>query len=461
MNRRVWTVAKLNNYISGLIEDDPAFQPQVVVEGNVSLGPKGYSRFSHIYFTLIDPDDPSPDYQKAKLSCAMWKSTVARGGLTYDMKNGDNIRVTGRLEVYGPRSQYQLIATRIENAGLGRLEAQKKALEEELRNKGYFAPEHKKPIPKYITRVGVVTSPTGEAIHDIIRNIQIRNPHIEIFLVPALVQGDEAPESIAGSLMIIDRLGMDVIICGRGGGSPEDLMAFSSREVADAIYNCETPVISAVGHEPDVSISDYVADLRVATPTAAAMQIFEYQKFEEDLNQRRAYLRGQLGHKLMEKELHLRRVKEQVDKGSPKMWLVKTGKELENIEDNLRHLLSARITDRINRVSKYLPYLKSSMKEKTDAASHRVELVAEQLPVSMERKIEDRESRLKLSAQKLEYSSPLKKISDGFAYVEGEHGRITSVKQVARDDSMMVRLRDGIIDSKVTDVKEEDIGSRK
>jgi exodeoxyribonuclease VII large subunit len=435
---RVWTVAKLNNYISGLIEDDPAFQPQVVVEGNVSLGPKGYSRFSHIYFTLIDPDDPSPDYQKAKLSCAMWKSTVARGGLTYDMKNGDNIRVTGRLEVYGPRSQYQLIATRIENAGIGKLEARKKALEEELRKRGYFAPEHKKPIPRYITRVGVVTSPTGEAIHDIIRNIQIRNPHVEIFLVPALVQGDEAPQSIAQSLMIIDRLGMDVIICGRGGGSPEDLMAFSSREVADAIYNCETPVISAVGHEPDMSISDYVADLRVATPTAAAMQIFEYHKFEEDLAQRLSDLRGMLNHRIMEKELHLRRVKEQVDKGSPKMWLVKTGKELENIEKSLRY----------------------SLKAKTDAASHRIALVAKQLPVSMERKTADRESRLKLAAQKLEYSSPLRKISDGFAYVEGEHGRITSVTQVKRDDPMKVRLKDGVIDSTVNAVKEEELGSK-
>ena len=177
---RVWTVAKLNNYISGLIEDDPAFAPQIVVEGNVSLGPKGYSRFSHIYFTLIDPDDPAPDYQKAKLSCAMWKSTVERGGLTYEMKNGDNIRVTGRIAVYGARSQYQLIATRIENAGAGKLEEAKKALFNELRARGYFEADHKKPIPAYITRVGIVTSPTGEAVHDIIRNIQLRNPFLSI-----------------------------------------------------------------------------------------------------------------------------------------------------------------------------------------------------------------------------------------------------------------------------------------
>ncbi|MGN8773260.1 exodeoxyribonuclease VII large subunit [Candidatus Weimeria sp. HCP3S3_B5] len=457
---RVWTVAKLNNYISGLIEDDPAFAPQIVVEGNVSLGPKGYSRFSHIYFTLIDPDDPAPDYQKAKLSCAMWKSTVERGGLTYEMKNGDNIRVTGRIAVYGARSQYQLIATRIENAGAGKLEEAKRALFNELRARGYFEADHKKPIPAYITRVGIVTSPTGEAVHDIIRNIQLRNPHVEIYLVPALVQGDEAARSIAEALYIIDRLGMDVIICGRGGGSPEDLMAFSSIEVAQAIYDCETPVISAVGHEPDMSISDYVADLRVATPTAAAMQIFDYRSFCEDLDRRRDELKGRINHRIMEAELHLRRVKEQVDKGAPDLFLARMEKELIRLRKTIEYSISDKLKDRETVMSGYGPFLKNALDLKLGSVTGALSLAAASLPQAMGKKLENRTNTLRLAAQKIEYSSPLKKLSDGYAYVEGDKGRITSVSQVKRDDQIRLTLSDGMIESRVDKIKEKDIAGK-
>ena len=219
-----------------------------------------YHRSGHIYFTLKD--------EGGALSCVMFAGS--RRGLAFPMKDGDRVVVRGAVDVYERDGRYQLYAREIALEGAGLLYERFLALKAELEEMGMFAPEYKQPIPAYVKRLGIVTAPTGAAVRDI-QNIALRrNPFIQLILYPALVQGEGAKESIVRGIETLDALGLDAIIVGRGGGSIEDLWAFNEECVARAIFNCRTPVISAVGHETDTTIADFVADLRAPTPSAAA-----------------------------------------------------------------------------------------------------------------------------------------------------------------------------------------------
>ena len=256
--RYIFTVSEVNQFIKDLLDNVPPLQ-EILLRGELSnykVYPSG-----HHYFTLKD--------SQCSLRCVMFKGSAMR--LRFRPENGMQVIAAGRISVYPRDGAYQLYCTGLSPEGVGDLSVAFEQLKEKLRKEGLFNEEHKKPLPKYPRRIAIVTSPAGAAVHDMIRILRRRYPIAKVLLLPVRVQGTEAPAEIAGAIRYADRHRLaDIIITGRGGGSLEDLWAFNDERVARAIYEAETPVISAVGHEPDVAISDFVADRRASTPSNAA-----------------------------------------------------------------------------------------------------------------------------------------------------------------------------------------------
>ena len=285
----VYSVSQVNAYIKNMFAQDFALN-RISVKGEVSNCK--YHTSGHIYFTLKDG--------LGAMQAVMFASR--RKGLTFRLEEGQQVVVKGSIEVYERDGRYQLYASEITLDGTGDLFRRFEKLRNELEEMGMFSPEYKTPIPKYAKTVGIVTASTGAAIRDIINISGRRNPYVQLVLCPALVQGAGAAPSIVRAIQTLDALHLDVLIVGRGGGSIEDLWAFNEESVARAIFACRTPVISAVGHETDVTIADYVADLRAPTPSAAAeLAVFDYhlEQFrlrlqlhspQSQLNERRQYL---------------------------------------------------------------------------------------------------------------------------------------------------------------------------
>ena len=256
--RYVFTVSEMNQFIKELLDNVPPLQ-EVLLRGEISnykVYPSG-----HHYFTLKD--------SQSSLKCVMFKTSTMR--LRFRPENGMQVIAAGRISVYPRDGAYQLYCTGLTPEGVGDLSVAFEQLKEKLRKEGLFDAAHKKPLPVYPRRIAIVTSPAGAAVHDMIRILRRRYPLAKVLLLPVRVQGTEAPAEIAGAIRYANRHALaDVLITGRGGGSLEDLWAFNDERVARAIYACETPVISAVGHEPDVTIADFVADARASTPSGVS-----------------------------------------------------------------------------------------------------------------------------------------------------------------------------------------------
>ena len=255
--QNVYTVGQINSYIKNMFAQDFLLQ-ELSVKGEVSNCK--YHSSGHIYFTLKD--------EKGTISCVMFAGN--RSGLVFRISEGMQVIVRGTVDVYERDGKYQMYAKRITQDGAGELYERFMHLKQELQDRGMFAPEYKKQIPKFVKTLGVVTAPTGAAVRDIIHIATRRNPYVQIILYPAVVQGETAPASIVRGIQALEQAGVDVMIVGRGGGSIEDLWAFNEEIVAQAVFDCSIPVISAVGHETDTTIIDYVSDLRAPTPSAAA-----------------------------------------------------------------------------------------------------------------------------------------------------------------------------------------------
>ena len=271
--RNVYSVKQVNAYIKNMFTQDFMLN-RIYIKGEVSNCK--YHTSGHIYFSLKD--------ESGSISCIMFAGQ--RSGLAFKMQDGQQVIVLGSVTTYERDGKYQLYAKEIILDGAGLLYEKFEALKRELGEMGMFAPEYKQPIPKFAKKIGIVTAPTGAAIRDIMNISARRNPYVQLILYPALVQGDGATASIAKGIEMLDKHGVDVIIVGRGGGSIEDLWAFNEEPVARAIFNCRTPIISAVGHETDTTIADYVADMRAPTPSAAAeLAVFEYQALENYLEE--------------------------------------------------------------------------------------------------------------------------------------------------------------------------------
>ena len=394
MKRRTYSVAQVNKYIYGLLDNEP-FLHGIRIEGEVSN--LKYHSSGHIYFDLKDAS--------GKLSCAMFRNY--RGGLTYRMQEGDNIVATGDVAVYTRNGTYQLVAKYIEEAGAGDLYRRFEQLKKELAEMGMFAEEYKQPLPAFVSHLGIVTAPTGAAVRDIIRIAKRRNPHLRITLYPAQVQGDGAAASVVHGIETLNEVGVDVMIIGRGGGSIEDLWAFNEEEVARAIFASRVPVISAVGHETDTTIADFVADRRAATPSEAAeLAVAEYDAVIERLDAKRAELVWQMQRRLFEAEQRLDTAKDKLRLLHPKTRLVADRKRLMQQRDRLQRTMDGRI--------------------------------------------ERLRHRLELAAGRLEGISPVKRLAGGYAYLSGEGGKnIRSVSDAAVGDMVAARVTDGVLHMRV------------
>lgn len=323
--------------------------------------------------------------------------------------------VGGNIDVYERDGKYQLYAKQIVLDGAGLLYEKYERLKRELEEMGMFAPEYKQPIPKYIKTLGVVTAPTGAAVRDIINIATRRNPYIQIILYPAIVQGEQAAESIVNGIHALEHLGVDTMIVGRGGGSIEDLWAFNERIVAQAVFDCEIPVISAVGHETDTTIIDYVADLRAPTPSAAAeLAVYDYRQ-------------------LMERFSYY--------------------------QDTLRTRMENQIKRKQNTLSTYKLHLRylSPMNQIQEKRTLCMDLEGK-LEEAMKRKLTDKKHELALIVERMKGLSPLDKLSQGYAFVENSQGKVIhDVGQVKEKDLLQIYVKNGTI---LTEVKHVQIGEK-
>ena len=398
--KTVYSVGQVNRYVKNMFTQDYVLR-KVYVKGEVSNCK--YHTSGHIYFSLKD--------ETGVLSCVMFAGQ--RRGLAFRMKDGDRVVVGGAVDVYERDGRYQMYAKEITLEGAGALYERFLALKAELEEMGMFAPEYKQPIPRFIRRLGVVTAPTGAAVQDI-RNISLRrNPYLQIILYPALVQGDGAADSIVKGIRMLDEAGVDTIIVGRGGGSIEDLWAFNEEKVARAIFECRTPIISAVGHEVDFTIADFVADLRAPTPSAAAelavddmaqvmYTLSSYQeRFQRDMREKIEFQRVRLGqYQMWFKYL------------SPESCLRDRRQALVDFEDTLRR--------------------------------------------AMDNKLQQYRHRLGIYLERYQGLSPLAKLNQGYSFVADTDGRgITSVSQVKPGDRVEISVTDGVIQAEVSDSRRE------
>ena len=362
-----------------------------------------YHSSGHIYFTLKD--------RGGAIACVMFAGN--RKGLNFRMTEGMAVIVFGSVSVYERDGRYQLYAREIMQEGAGKLYEAYEALKKKLLAEGLFDEEHKLDIPKYPKRLGVVTARTGAAVQDIINVSLRRNPWLQIVFCPATVQGEGAVQSVVRGIRALEEAGVDVMLVGRGGGSIEDLWAFNEEMVARAVYDCKIPVISAVGHETDTTIIDYVADLRAPTPSAAAELAVPDMRIV--LGQLQGY------------EEALEAAMEQI------MTLCR--QRVDSYARVFRHLNpQSRLNDRRQRLME----------------------VEDRLRLGMERRIEQAKSELAIRTQQLEGVSPLRQLERGYAYVSDENGHgVASAEQVTVGQHLFLDVKDGMIESEVTAIQKQ------
>ena len=395
----VYSVTQVNSYIKNMFSQDFLLR-RLSVKGEVSNCK--YHTSGHIYFTLKDGG--------GTLTAVMFAGQ--RRGLKFRLEEGQQVVVKGTVDVYERDGKYQLYASEIELAGRGDLYVQFEKLFRELQDMGMFAAQYKRPIPQYAKTVGIVTASTGAAVRDIINISKRRNPYVQLVLYPALVQGEGAKDSIVNGIRTLDRMGLDVLIVGRGGGSIEDLWAFNEEDVARAIFACNTPVISAVGHETDITISDYVADLRAPTPSAAAeLAVFEYERFQADIEARKRKLDREMGYFLDQVKNRLKHDELKIKLHHPQNIINEKRQRLANLEDELNWL--------------------------------------------MERRLEQDKKRLAVISGTLWGLSPLKKLSQGYGFVTDEKGdRLASIEQAPVGSRIHVQVADGKLTAAVEERQE-------
>lgn len=394
VNRNVYSVGQVNTYIKNMFAQDFLLE-RISVKGEVSNCK--YHTSGHIYFTLKDAS--------GAIACVMFAGS--RNGLAFRMKEGDNVVVSGSIQVYERDGKYQLYAKEIKLDGTGALYVRFEQLKQELAEMGMFAPEYKQPIPPFIRTLGIVTAPTGAAIQDIRNIAHRRNPTVQLILYPALVQGEGAAASIVNGIHALEALGVDAMIVGRGGGSIEDLWAFNEELVARAVFDCSVPVISAVGHETDTTIIDYVADLRAPTPSAAAeLAVWQLEAVEERID----------GYRLgLERRM--------------RVYLEQARSRAETLALRLRYVSPE---NQLNTKRQYAVDLE------------------ERLTLHMQRALRETKHRLQLLAQQLETYSPLKKLGEGYSLVTDEDGKtVRDFERIETGMRLTLRMLEGDVITRV------------
>lgn len=397
--QNIYSVAQVNNYIKNMFTMDYMLQ-SLFVKGEVSNCK--YHSSGHIYFTLKD--------SKGTMNCVMFAGN--RSGLAFRLVEGQQVVVGGSIDVYERDGKYQLYAKEIVLDGAGQMYEKFEQLKKELEELGMFAPEYKRPIPRYIKTLGIVTADTGAAVRDIIQIASRRNPYIQIILYPAIVQGEMAAASIVQGIHALEQQKVDVMIVGRGGGSIEDLWAFNEEIVAQAVFDCSVPIISAVGHETDTTIIDFVSDLRAPTPSAAAeLAVFDIYQLMGALDVYKDMLL-----KLM--RTHLRHQRESLNQYEMQLKYLSPASKIRDKKMNAMRL-EERMQDLIKGI------------------------------------IQEKRHQFELYIEKINGLSPLEKLKSGYSYVEDEKGNnIKSIKQVSKGQPLRLRVSDGIINVETVNMEE-------
>lgn len=401
MAGNVYTVSQVNSYIKNMFTQDYMLN-RIYVKGEVSNCK--YHTSGHIYFTLKD--------EGGAIACVMFAGQ--RKGLTFRLEEGQKVIVLGTVNVYERDGRYQVYVREIRLDGVGDLYQRYQKLKQDLEEMGMFSPEYKQPVPKYAQTVGIVTAPTGAAVRDIMNIAGRRNPCVQLILYPALVQGSDAPASIIRGIRALEQYGVDVIIVGRGGGSIEDLWAFNEEMVARAIFECSIPVISAVGHETDFTIADFVADLRAPTPSAAAeLAVDDFRSVLESFH----------------------------------MY----GDRLQRAMNSKTELFAAKLKAYENRFQYLSP--ESMLREKRQYASE----LEECLRSSMEQKLTEKRHELAIWIQRFEGLSPLRKLNGGYAFVSDLDGHaVTEISQIKKGDRISIAVTDGVIEAVADCIRKEE-----
>ena len=444
MARNIYSVTDITAYIKRLISQD-FMCSAVSVEGELSN--VKYHSSGHIYFTLKDAG--------AALSCIMFASDAR--ALSFRLTDGQKIVAGGRISVYEAAGRYQLYVTRAQKSGLGELYIEYERIKKELEEQGMFDPEYKRPLPVFAKRIGVVTSPTGAVRRDIERNARRRNPYIEIVLYPAKVQGIGAEESIVRGIENIAAYEPDVIIVARGGGSIEDLWAFNSPMVAQAIFDSEIPIISAVGHETDTTIADLVADVRASTPTAAAeLCVCELSRVFSDIEDKKQALVRLMNGRLSGSRLMVRERQARMKSLSPQMLIMKKKSAVERIADDLEFEMKRRLSNAADDLTREKTDLKAAMDGRLKALRISLDEYNERMNSNAKGRLSREAGRLDVMTARLDSLSPLKRLAGGYAYVENaDKKHVNSIKDVNTGDDIRMFLRDGYIAAVVKDVLEE------
>lgn len=421
MEQEYIKISELNNYIKSLLDKDH-FLNKIYLKGEISNF-KNHTR-GHLYFTLKDDE--------SRISAIMFQNNATK--LTFTPEDGMNVLVSGRISAYPAQGSYQIYVDKMEPDGLGTLYIEYEKLKKKLASLGLFAKEKKKPIPRFPEKIGVITAPTGAAVRDIMSTIKRRYPMTEAILFPCLVQGKDAAPDIVRQIKRADSYGVDTIIVGRGGGSIEDLWAFNEEAVAYAIYECKTPIISAVGHEIDWTIADFVADLRAPTPTGAAeMAVPTVLDINTLIDNYKIRLNKNIKNMVNTKFIKLRSLRQSfILKNPMSMYEVKEQK-LDSLIDTLNKDINKVLSDKDNNLNK----IKMS--------------VILQNPYNL---IKDKKIKFDLLVNTLKLVNPLGILDKGYSLAQINGKTIKSSKDVSINDLIDIKLHEGSIKAEVREINE-------
>lgn len=437
LDREVLTVSQLNQRARHLLED---VFPQVWVEGEISNLARPAS--GHLYFTLKD--------SQAQVRCALFRQNALK--VRQALRDGLAVKVRGKVSLFEGRGDYQMIADAVEPAGDGALRLAFEALKEKLAGEGLFATERKRPLPAHPQRVGIVTSPTGAVIRDIISVFRRRAPQVSLTLVPTAVQGREATAQIVRALALADAQGFDALILARGGGSLEDLWCFNEEAVARAVAACKTPIVSAVGHETDVSISDFVADVRAPTPSAAAELLAPdssglRQRLESLERRLQLRMRQLIAHQHLRLDGLTRRLRH------PGERLRQQAQRLDDLEMRLQRALDRQLSQRRERLARLETRLAAQHPGRAlGLLRQRLDALAARLPRAMRETLGTRRLELQSQVQTLHAFSPLATLGRGYSILLDERGQaIRSASQTQPGQRLKARLGEGELEVRVED----------
>lgn len=421
MNNNYITVGALTRYIKYKLDNDPNLQ-EVYIKGEISNF-KHHTR-GHFYFTIKD--------EESRINAIMFASSTKN--INFEPIDGMRVLVKGRISVFESTGNYQIYVTDMMEDGIGNLYALFEELKKKLLNEGLFDEKHKKSLPKIPSKIGVITAPTGAAIKDIISTINRRYPLCEVILFPSLVQGKEAASDIVRNIKTADTYNLDVLIVGRGGGSIEDLWAFNEEIVARAIYECNTPIISAVGHEIDFTISDFVADKRAATPTGAAeIAVPSKEELKKLLNQYMIRLSKNIKNKLDGNRVYLNKVLDS--------YILKSPMSIYEVKEE-------KLSNLIERSRNSILNILSSNKIKLDNIKNSYVFVN---PLKM---FENKNNKYANLINKLEVLNPLNTLKRGYSITKKDNNVITSINNIKVKDKIDITLENGTLNAEVLVIKE-------